>query len=383
MNSETKIDELEQRVAELTALVERLTAAQSSAAALPVPEPTAAPTDESPAESPSGSRRNLLKLAGAAAAGTVAAVAANALPAAAATGDQMRVGQSHTTTGGDVTSLIGVSFGLASTDTAADLVTGYAATISGWDTSNSTAGIRAGVMGYSGPFFGGGRTPHGVFGVVRATDATGSGVYGRSESNSTGVSAGVRARSSTGPALLLEAVATGAPTTGTWTLGAVQPDTTGNLWYCVQSGTPGTWRKLAGLNTAGAFHAVTPGRVYDSRLAQPAGNVGTISGGQNRTISVKDRRDGAGAVDLADYVPAGATAVAANVTIQSASGAGFLAVNPGGNTSSASSTINWSAAGQLLANGVTLTLNANRELTVVCGGGGSTDFIVDISGYYL
>ena len=52
-------------------------------------------------------------------------------------------------------------------------------------------------------------------------------------------------------------------------------------------------------------------------------------------------------------------------------------------TSVGASTINWSAPGQVLANGVTLTLNTDRQLTIVAGGGGSTEFIVDISGYYL
>jgi len=33
--------------------------------------------------------------------------------------------------------------------------------------------------------------------------------------------------------------------------------------------------------------------------------------------------------------------------------------------------------------GVTLTLDTTRQLTVVCNGGGSTHFIIDIAGYYL
>lgn len=383
MDQDDKIIELEAKVAELTALVERL-AAGSPAVAAARPAAATHQIETTARELPEhtrSSRRGMLKLAGAAAVGAAAAAATNALPAAAAVGDPIAVGQSVSTSGGAVTSLVGTMFVLADSATASDLVTGYTGTLSGWDTSNSTSGIRAGVMGYSGPFFGGGNSAHGVFGVVRATGATGAGVYARSEATGVGVSPGLRARSNSGPALLLEAVATGAPTTGTWARGALQPDTAGNLWYCVAAGSPGTWRKLAGANTAGAFHALTPGRVYDSRAPQPA--QGALSGGQNRTITVKDRRDANGAVDLADFVPPGATAVAANVTVQTQSGSGFLAVNPGGTASADSSTINWSAAGQLLANGVTLTLNANRELTVVCGGGGSTEFIIDISGYYL
>jgi len=108
-----------------------------------------------------------------------------------------------------------------------------------------------------------------------------------------------------------------------------------------------------------------------------------LSSGGTRTISVKDTRAvNGGAVVTANAIPAGATAVAANITIVTTAGAGFLAVNPGGTTAITASSINWSAGGQVIANGISLTLNANRELTVVCDGG-STHFIVDINGYYL
>lgn len=164
--------------------------------------------------------------------------------------------------------------------------------------------------------------------------------------------------------------------------GYLDVDENGNFWVCVAGGNPGTWRKLSGPTTAGSFHAITPTRVYDSRQAQPS--PGVLGSGQHRTITVKDARAvNGGAVTVANAVPAGATAVAANITIAGTAGGGYLAVNPGGNTVVTASTINWSTNGQVLANGVILTLNANRELTVVCDGGGSTDFIVDITGYYL
>ena len=43
----------------------------------------------------------------------------------------------------------------------------------------------------------------------------------------------------------------------------------------------------------------------------------------------------------------------------------------------------WSGNGLDIANGVILTLDGSRQLTAVEGGGGSTDFIVDVTGYYL
>jgi hypothetical protein len=164
--------------------------------------------------------------------------------------------------------------------------------------------------------------------------------------------------------------------------GFVSRDSNGDLWMCIKSGTPGTWRKLTGPSTAGAFHAIAPTRVYDSRQAQPS--PGLLATGQSRTISVKDARAvNGGAVTTANAIPAGATAIAANITISATTGTGYLAVNPGGATAITASTINWFGPNQTIANGVTLTLNANRELTVVADGGGSTHFIVDITGFYL
>ena len=164
--------------------------------------------------------------------------------------------------------------------------------------------------------------------------------------------------------------------------GYLDIDENGNFWVCVTGGTPGTWRKLSGPDSAGSFHAIVPTRVCDTRRALPS--PGPISTGQNRLISVKDARDvNTGAVAVSDAIPVGATAVAANITVTRTVSSGYLVVNPGGNTAVTASTINWFAGGQTLANGVILTLNSTRELTVVCAGIGSTDFVVDITGYYL
>ena len=66
----------------------------------------------------------------------------------------------------------------------------------------------------------------------------------------------------------------------------------------------------------------------------------------------------------------------------STDGAGFLVCNPGGTTTVDASTINWSAAGQVLANGVILALDDQRRLTIVAGGGGTTHVLVDVTGYW-
>jgi len=156
-----------------------------------------------------------------------------------------------------------------------------------------------------------------------------------------------------------------------------------DLWFCVDDDGSRRWRKLAGPGSAGTFHAITPFRAYDSRAAAPT--PGILATNTTRTISVADARNSAGAVTVANAVPAGASAVAANITVTGTTGlGGFLSVNPGGDVSQTTSAINWFGAGQNIANGLSLTLDTNRQLTVVCGAaGGDTHFIVDISGYYI
>lgn len=167
--------------------------------------------------------------------------------------------------------------------------------------------------------------------------------------------------------------------------GELDVDVDGGLWWCIESGAPGVWRQLAGPSTAGAFHAITPGRVYDSRVATP-GPIAPLAAGTSRTVSVADRRTvSSGAIDLGGFVPVGATAIAANITVVETVGAGFLTANPGGVTTISAATINWSESGQILNNGVTLTLDGQRRLNVIAGGGAgaATHFVVDVSGYYL
>lgn len=167
-------------------------------------------------------------------------------------------------------------------------------------------------------------------------------------------------------------------------VGEIDIDGDGAVWLCTAAGSPGTWRKIAGPTTAGAFHPVTPGRVYDSRVADPGPAV-PIWSGDRRTVSVASRRAlDTGVVDLADFVPSGATAITANVTVANTVGSGFLTVNPGGVTTVGAATINWWATGQILNNGVTLTLDGDRRLTIVAGGSSAatTDVIIDVTGYY-
>jgi hypothetical protein len=185
-------------------------------------------------------------------------------------------------------------------------------------------------------------------------------------------------------ALVVRAGSATAPSgrTGTFVVNAVDSDTNGNLWHCVAAGTPGTWRKLSGPSTGGAFHPIDPVRVYDSRSAAPT--PGALGSGSSRVVSVADARDGTtGAVVTAGAVPAGATAIAYNLTVVDTIGSGFLSVAPGNAASSPSSSINWSATGQILANGLIGKVHTDRTVKVFCGGGGTTHFVIDVTGYWM
>jgi hypothetical protein len=75
--------------------------------------------------------------------------------------------------------------------------------------------------------------------------------------------------------------------------GELYRDNTGTLWFCLQSGTPGTWRSLGGggptAASAGAFTVLpTPVRAYDSRPGTPPAN-GTkapLEANTTRTIAL-------------------------------------------------------------------------------------------------
>lgn len=98
-----------------------------------------------------------------------------------------------------------------------------------------------------------------------------------------------------------------------------------------------------------------------------------MAAGAPRTISVAAN----------DAVPQGAVAVAYNITAADTKGSGYLAVAPGGTSAApATSSLNWSNAGEVVANGFTVGVNSERSIAVFGGGSGSTQFVVDIVGFY-
>ena len=128
------------------------------------------------------------------------------------------------------------------------------------------------------------------------------------------------------------------------------------------------------------FHPITPVRAYDSRLAGYPVN-GPIANNTSRVIDISSGHDLAtGAITLANAVPAGATAITFNLTTSESTATGFVAVVPGDAATFAASTLNLN--GTPLANGGTVAIAGDRTIKAFVGGGGSTQVIVDVTGYY-
>jgi len=119
-------------------------------------------------------------------------------------------------------------------------------------------------------------------------------------------------------------------------------------------------------------------RVYDSRIHD-----GPLLAGENRSFRFDQT-----------LVPGSAAAVLINLTITNTNGRGFLAVGPGLISSppdGSYSNINWWDSNLTLANMVTSTLgfeplvgtsDTDTGIVIHCGGPGSTDYLIDVQGYY-
>lgn len=323
-----------------------------------------------------GSSRRVLLGRGAIAA-AVAAVAGVALakPAAAVNGSNFLIGSAANTA--TVTTQLNGGSSLRVVDgssiSGASIVglTGLSSRIGVYGIDGATSS-SIGVKGSSSSTLG-----VGVYG--ESTDTSGgSGVVGTSAAGSGVVGRGVYDFLADGNGLVVlnKAGTTNPPTGGLQ--GTIARDAAANLWYCH---TNGQWRKITGATAAGAFHAVEPTRVYDSRAAAPT--PGTLGPNSSRVVSVADGRNNAGVVNVANIVPAGASAVTFNVTATGTSGGNFLSVAPGNAASSGASTLNW-AGGYDIANASVVKLDGSRQVKVFMGDqGGSSHFIIDITGYYL
>jgi hypothetical protein len=156
-------------------------------------------------------------------------------------------------------------------------------------------------------------------------------------------------------------------------IGALWVDQDGNWWAATVNGSDGNWRKLAGPGSAGQLHILpTPVRVYDSRPNLPPTAVQPktpTTGNTPRTIDTTAN---------GSNVPLTATAVLLTLTIAAPSAAGFASVWPSGGFPGTSS-INF-GAGQNIA--TTTVSGCGPSATVQVLSNVSTDFLVDVIGYY-
>lgn len=372
--SDERVEALERRVEELTRLLE-----------------TKQDRTEAPAADEPVSRRAALRTAGMLAAGAVAggvgAIAA-ASPAAATTAYYSATGSLP----GLTASTTNPSFPAISASATSD-----AAAIQAYSSSAGAAlmadGSQTSIQAYG---------PAGGTGVDVQLNGIGaiglkvSGLYSdskaivatSSDTAVTGSSGNVGGSFGGLRAALHLAVGSGDPGEAfgvTFADGDIQRSTDGSLWYCIEAGlgAPARWRKISGPSTGGAFHPVTPFRAYDSRKSAYTVN-GPIANSTQRTIRIADSHNVADGTTLVSYViPAGATAIAANVTVTATTGNSYFCINPGGTTTLGASTINWFGAGQTIANGVILKVSDTLEVTVVAGNSaGSAQLIIDVTGYW-
>jgi uncharacterized repeat protein (TIGR01451 family) len=126
------------------------------------------------------------------------------------------------------------------------------------------------------------------------------------------------------------------------------------------------------LQRALAFYAVPPCRVVDTRgVAGPVG-APSLTAGASRSFPVVGSCG----------IPATAWAVSLNVAVTGPTAAGNLRVYPGGTPVPASSTLNY-AAGQTRANNARVSLGPAGDVAVFNGQAlGTTDFILDVNGYF-
>jgi hypothetical protein len=122
----------------------------------------------------------------------------------------------------------------------------------------------------------------------------------------------------------------------------------------------------------GDFFTLSPCRLIDTRQA---GQGPALTSGVPALVDVHGVCD----------IPGTAKAVAVNVTVLQAQGAGSLTLHPGNLSTPNTSTINF-PAGLNLANNAILALASNGEgtlgVTPVVSGGGTVHVIVDVSGYF-
>ncbi|WP_344329929.1 hypothetical protein [Kitasatospora putterlickiae] len=123
-------------------------------------------------------------------------------------------------------------------------------------------------------------------------------------------------------------------------------------------------------NEAAGYTAVSPTRLVDTRDGTGTTR-GQVPGWTSFSAQVTGRAG----------VPAGARAVALNVTVTDPNSDGHLTVYPGGGRAPSASNLNF-YRGQTIANAVIVPVDAAGRIQVLNAADGASDVIVDVVGYY-
>jgi hypothetical protein len=118
------------------------------------------------------------------------------------------------------------------------------------------------------------------------------------------------------------------------------------------------------------FHTLVPCRALDTRYGSPLGS------GTAKIVSLADNCG----------IPAGARAIAANVTIPNPATSGNVSVYPGNYPPMANGTIHFNG-GKTIANGAILPLSTDGTLSLAAlaslSSGGTVNLVLDVSGYFV
>ncbi|MEV7834268.1 hypothetical protein AB0P12_27100 [Streptomyces subrutilus] len=124
-------------------------------------------------------------------------------------------------------------------------------------------------------------------------------------------------------------------------------------------------------SAASGYTSVKPSRLVDTREGRGAAR-GPVAPWNTFGVQIA----GQGGLPAA-----GVTAVALNVTVTETKSAGHLTVFPSGGQAPSTSSVNFTA-GQTVANAVIVPVGPDGRINVRNGATGSTDVIVDVTGYY-
>lgn len=124
----------------------------------------------------------------------------------------------------------------------------------------------------------------------------------------------------------------------------------------------------------GRFEPVTPTRLLDTRTAGSQ-VTGPLTANTDYTVDLTIPKPG----DTSSPVPAGATAVALNVTVADTTADGSIKVWPGGGTTPTEPALYWES-GETTPNHVIVAPDANDEIEIRLSQAG--DVVIDVFGYY-